>query len=141
MSRQLFATTNEEIMTEVNGLLEEVGRSERMEMRDGALYFEGFTVLYGRYTAPAYDDDPPWAWVCTDHNNPNETVVTQHPDHEGEKWSGSVNKWANFVVSTLCEKENVPWTGDYRSEEAWVFNGNPSSYHRENWYNNLVLGD
>ena len=119
MSNEL-SQYNARIMEQLDALLEENGRDERMEVRDGHLYFEGMTVLE-HWPQWAIDDGRPASWVCTDHNNCDETAVHDHIDHCNEKWSGSINVWANFVTNTLAMKEGCGWTGDYRSEGAWVF--------------------
>jgi hypothetical protein len=121
MSDNKLSEYDARIMEQLDALLETHGRAERMEVRDGHLYFEGMTVL--EHWADWLDEDEwrPASWVCTDHNNPDETRVSDHIDHCGEKWSGSINVWANFVNNTLCMKEGCGWTGDYRDESAWVF--------------------
>jgi len=111
-------TYSEYIVRELNISLEHFGRSERAEVRDDHVYFCGMTVL--EHWAD-WCDCRPASWVCTDHTNPNETVVRNHREHEGEKWSGSFNVWHQFVVSTLCHIEGCGWTGDYRDGDAWVF--------------------
>ena len=111
-------TYSEYIVRELNISLDHFGRSERAEVRDDHVYFCGMTVL--EHWAD-WCEDRPASWVCSDHTNPNETVVWNHRDHEGEKWSGSFNVWHQFVISTLCHIEGCGWTADYRDEDAWVF--------------------
>lgn len=109
---------DERIVSELNELLNANGRTERAVINDGQIYFDGYTVV-DNWTPWSYDNGRPDAWVCTDHNNPGETACFDHPEMGGEKWSGSINVWANFVIMTLCHKEGVEWTCDYRTEGAW----------------------
>ena len=109
---------SERIVNELNEMLTANGRTERAELKDGHIYFDGYTVV-GDWQPWCYDDGRPAAWVCTDPEDADGTACWDNPMMGWEKWSGSINVWANFVVMTLCHKEGVEWTRDYRSEGAW----------------------
>jgi hypothetical protein len=107
---------SERIVNELNEILTANGRTERAEIKDGHIYFDGYTVV-GDWQW--WCEITPASWVCTDPKDPDGTACFDHPCMGHEKWSGSINVWANFVLHTLCDKEDVDWTCDYRSEGAW----------------------
>ena len=70
------------------------------EDEPGQRYYRGFTVV-GDYCPMAMEmNGRPNSWVCTNHTDPNGTVVWRHPEHGDEKWSGSEKRWHYFFRST-----------------------------------------
>ncbi len=98
-------------------------------------YYRGFTVV-GDYDPMAIEMNgrPNW-WVCTDHNEPEETMVYEHRCHGDEKWSGSVKLWSHFAAATdsmIRDAEQRLADDTYLTDEEKEYI--TATWHANNWY-------